>query len=63
MARTFSVIGLALCKELELAKSVLVPNEFLDVFDLMAKKYDLAPQGGALAFDDCGKVTGQYFYL
>lgn len=63
MAQTFSVIGLALCKELELAKSVLVPNEFLDVFDLMAKKYDLAPQGGAFAYDDLGNFSGQYFYI
>lgn len=63
MSRTFSVIGLALCKELELAKSVYVPKAFMDVFDLMAKKYGLAPQGGAFAYDDLGKVTGQYFYI
>ncbi len=63
MSRTFSVIGLALCKELEMAKSVYVPKAFLDVFNLMAKKYDLAPQGGAFAYDDLGHVTGQYFYL
>lgn len=52
-----------MCRELELAKSVYVPKAFMDAFDIVAKKNDLAPQGGAFAFDDCGKVTGQYFYL
>lgn len=63
MARTFSVIGLALCKELELAKSVYVPKAFLDAFDIVAKKNDLAPQGGAFAYDDLGNFSGQYFYI
>lgn len=56
-------ICLLLCRELELAKRVYVPKAFLDAFKIVAKKNDLAPQGGAFAYDDLGNFSGQYFYL